>query len=61
MLIFIPPWISSSTNVRITVLSSEIFATGPPVGKEILGRGFHNFQRLRGLRDQGAELDILRH
>jgi hypothetical protein len=25
-----------------------------------LGSGFHNFQRLRGLGSQGAELDILR-
>jgi hypothetical protein len=31
------------------------------VGDKSLGRGFHNFQRFRGLGDQGAELDILRH
>jgi hypothetical protein len=30
------------------------------VGDKSLGRGFHNFQRFRGLGDQGAELDILR-
>jgi hypothetical protein len=31
------------------------------VGDKSLGRGFHNFQRIRGLGGQGAELDILRH
>jgi len=31
------------------------------VGDKNLGRGFHNFQRFRGLGGQGAELGILRH